>query len=93
MTDSKPKYFSLPDLRSGYHHIPLDPSTKEKSTFIVHSGQYQYLRMPFGLMNAPATFQCLMARVFQNMHFKSILCYLDDILIYSQTFDEHLQNL
>lgn len=93
MSDAKPKYFSLLDLRSGYHQIPLDPLTKEKSSFVVHSGQYQYLRMPFGLMNSPATFQCLMARVFQNMHFQSVLCYLDDILIYSQTFDKHLEHL
>lgn len=93
MADARPKYFSLLDLRSGYHQIPLDPLTKEKSSFVVHSGQYQYLRMPFGLMNAPATFQCLMARVFQNMHFKSVLCYLDDILIYSETFEEHLNHL
>lgn len=93
MTEAKPQLFSLLDLRSGYHQIPMDPLTKEKSSFIIHSGQYQYLKMPFGLMNAPSTFQALMARVFQNMHFKSVLCYLDDILIYSKNFDEHLIHL
>ena len=93
MTEAKPQIFSLLDLRSGYHQIPMDPLTKEKSSFIIHSGQYQYLKMPFGLMNAPSTFQALMGRVFQNMHFKSVICYSGDILIYSKNFDEHLIHL
>ena len=93
MTEAKPKYFSLLDLRSGYHQVPLDPATKEKSIFVTHSSQYQFLCLPFGLINVPATFQLLVSKVFHNMHFKSVLCYLDDILIYSATFDDYLKHL
>lgn len=93
MTEARPQYFSLLDLRSGYHQIPLDRSTMEKSSFVTHSGQYQYLRLPFGLSTGPSSFQCLMARIFHGINFKSVLCYIDDLLIYSQTFDDHIQHI
>lgn len=93
VTEAKPKYFSLLDLRSGYHQISLHPDSREKSSFITHQGQFQFRAAPFGLKNLPSFFQLLMSRVFQNLHFKSVLCYLDDILVYSQNFDQHLVHL
>ena len=93
MAEGRPKYFSLLDLRSGYHQLPLHPDTKEKSSFVTHEGQFQFRTSPFGLKNLPSFFQLLMARVFQNLHFKNVLVYLDDILIYSKSFDLHLVHL
>ena len=91
--ESKPKYFSLLDLKSGFHQIPLDPATKEKSSFVTHQGQFQHTTAPFGLKNLPSFFQLLMSRVFQNLHFKSLIVYMDDILVYSASFEQHLVHL
>lgn len=93
LADLRPSIFSVLDLKPGYHQIPLDPTTKEKSTFVTHTRQYQYLRLPFGLSNAPASFMSLMAHVFRGMTFKSVLCYLDDILVSSRNLQEHKRHL
>lgn len=93
LADAQPTIFSVLDLKSGYHQILLDPATKEKTTFVTHSGQYQFLRLPFGLSNAPASFMSLMAHVFKGMTFQSVLCYLDDILVFSKDFESHLLHL
>lgn len=93
MANVGPSYFTLLDLRSGYHQMPLDPATKHKSSFVTHSGQYQYLRLPFGLMNAPATFQALMATVFRGLTFQNVMVYIDDIVVYSQTWNDHMKHL
>ena len=86
------KYFSSLDLASGYWQIELDSTAREKSAFTTYDGLYQ-LRMPFGLCSAPATFQRVMQNVMAGLEWKSCFIYLDDVLVASKTFDEHLTHL
>ncbi|CAG2190886.1 unnamed protein product [Mytilus edulis] len=93
LADSKPELFSSLDLTSGFWQVPLDPSTKHKSAFITHKGVYEFNRLPFGMMNSPLTFQCLMTKVLKDLNFKIALVYIDDILIFSKNFEDHLNHL
>ena len=78
------KYFSSIDLAQGYHQVAMDESAIEKTAFRVGTGGlYEYLRMPFGLCNSPATFQRLMEACFTDENFEILLLYLDDILVFS----------
>ena len=65
----------------------------ERTAFVTAEGQWEYLRMPFGLCNAPASFQRMMNGVFSDMLSKNLLVYIDDVTIFSNTFEEHLRNL
>ena len=86
------KVFSSLDLRSGYYHIGLKDSTKPKSAFVLSSlGKYQFNRVPFGLVQAPAYFQKLINDVLKGCNFA--MGYLDDIIIYSRSEKEHLEHL
>ena len=85
--------FSSLDLKSGYWQIPLRETDKEKTAFITHRGQFQFNRVPFGLANAPSVFANLIAAVLSGLEYKICLAYLDDIIIYSNTVEEHLENL
>ena len=87
------KYFSTLDLASGYWQIGLSEKAKLKSAFCSTSGLYQFRVMPFGLTNAPATFQRLMERVLAGLQWNICLVYIDDIIIFSRTVDEHIQQL
>ena len=88
------KYFTKLDLRSGYWQVELRDSDKPKTAFQVGTmGFYEFNRMPFGLCNAPATFQRLMERCMGDLNLKDCLIYLDDIIIFSSTFEEHLERL
>ena len=89
----KVRWFSTIDLLSGYHQVAMAEEDAHKTAFITPFGLYEYVRMPFGLCNAPGTFQRLMQACLGDEFFSSLLCYLDDILVYSCTFEEHLLRL
>lgn len=87
------KYFSTIDLRSGYHQLEVAIEDRPKTAFNVPTGHYQYRRMPFGLKNAPATFQRLMDGVLRGLKPKQCMVYLDDVIIFSTTIEQHAQRL
>ena len=87
------KWFSTLDLRSGYWQVKMDPKDKEKTAFTSPYGLYQFTTMPFGLANAPSTFQRLMDLVLAGLHWEACLIYLDDVIVFGRTFEEHLERL
>ena len=87
------RFFSTLDLASGYWQVALDPETRDKTAFTTHKGLYEFQRMPFGLCNAPATFQRVMQSVLAGLEWKCCYVYIDDILVASSTFEEHLEHL
>lgn len=87
------RFFSSLDMISGYWQVEMNSSSKEKTAFVTHSGLYKFTIMPFGLFNAPGTFQRLMECVLRGLTWQIALIYLDDVLVYSRTFDDHLQHL
>ena len=86
------KIFSTIDLRSGYYHIGLTRESRAKSAFVVPMGKWEFSRTPFGLSQAPAYFQLLINKVLMECG-KFAMGYLDDIIIFSQTEEDHLDQL
>lgn len=83
------KYFSVFDLASGFHQIPMHEADAPKTAFSTPYGHYEFSRMPFGLKNAPATFQRLMDQVLTGLQGTELFVYLDDIVIYASSLTEH----
>ena len=84
------KFFTTLDLATGYWQVATDPSDQEKTAF---TGLYEFKKMPFGLVNAPVTFQRLMEVVLSGLTREGCLIYLDDVLVMGKTMEEHNENL
>lgn len=87
------QYFTTLDLASGFHQIEMDENDIAKTAFTSENGHYEYLRMPFGLKNAPATFQRIMDNILRGIQNEKCLVYLDDIIIFSTSLQEHVDRL
>ncbi|KAL4007870.1 hypothetical protein ACER0C_001722 [Sarotherodon galilaeus] len=87
------RWFSTIDLASGYNQVPVSEQDKPKTAFCTPFGLFEWNRMPFGLCNAPGTFQRLMQRMFGDQQCQSLLLYLDDIIVFSSSVSQHLQRL
>eukprot|EP00253_Pinus_taeda_P022234 PITA_22234 len=87
------KYFNKINLKSDYHQVPIKPFDVCKTAFKAKEGLFEWLVMPFGLMNSPATFMRLMDDILQPFTTSFVAVYLDDILIFSQSWEEHLHHI
>lgn len=87
------KYFTTLDLASGYHQIPLDEESVPKTAFVTPDGHFEFLRVPFGLANAPAVFQRAINRILGPLRFETAMAYLDDVLIPSVSIKEGIERL
>jgi O-acetyl-ADP-ribose deacetylase (regulator of RNase III)/transposase InsO family protein len=87
------RYFSTLDLASGYYNLKVKESDRHKTAFSTKFGTFEYIRLPFGLCNAPATFQRAMELALRGLTWKTVLAYLDDVIVLGKTFTEHLGNL
>ena len=86
-------YFTSLDLFSGYWQLGLHEEDKHKTAFICELGQFEFNRLPFGLVNSPSIFQRTMNKLFKSVLHQFVLCYVDDAIIYSRTIKEHLEHL
>ena len=87
------QYFTALDCNSGYWQIPVDPRDQPKTAFTCHEVVFEFNRMPFGLCNAPATFQRTVDILLSRYTWKSCLVYLDDIIVFSNTVEEHVTHV
>ena len=92
-TLSRSQWFSILDLLSGYWQVEVAEGDRDKTAFATQSGLFEFKVMPFGLCNAPATFQRLMDLVLAGVQWSHCLVYMDDIIVVGRSFKDHLQNL
>uniref|UniRef100_A0AB38Z266 Polyprotein n=1 Tax=Breu errantivirus TaxID=3078398 RepID=A0AB38Z266_9VIRU len=86
-------YFTTLDLKSGFHQIEVEEKDRPKTAFSTNKGHFEFIRMPFGLKNAPATFQRAMNSILNELIGRCCLVYLDDIIIFGSSLQQHLDNL
>jgi hypothetical protein len=87
------EWFSTLNLKSGYWQVDVHPDNREETALLTGQGLWQFTVVPFGLCNAPETFESLMEAVLRGLMHDSCLVYLDDVIIIGLTFQEHLLNL
>ena len=87
------RYFSTLECNSGYWQILVTEEVRHKTAFTCHVGCYEFFRMPFGLTNTPATFQRAVDLLISKYRWKSCLVYIDDVIVFSNMIDEHLQHV
>ena len=90
---SESTLFTMVDMTSGYHQVPVKESDIPKTAFVTKYGLFEFLRMPMGLKSSAQTFQRVMELALQGLQWSICLIYLDDVIIYSKTFDEHILRL
>ncbi|KAJ7991580.1 hypothetical protein DPEC_G00285340 [Dallia pectoralis] len=83
------RWFSVMDLKSGYYQVEMVEEDKHKTAFTCPLGFYEFNRMPQGVTNAPSTFQRLMEKCVGDLHLSEVLVFLDDVIVFSQTLEEH----
>ena len=86
-------YFSTLDLCSGYHQMPMAPRDREKTAFATPDGHFEFNVLPFGVCNGPSSFQRMMSVVLSGLQWQICLIYIDDIIVFGSTFEEHLLRL
>lgn len=87
------KFFTVLDIKWGYWHVPMYPPDIEKTAFTTADGHFEWLVMPFGLKNAPATFQRIIQKILGPLLFKNVINYLDDIIIFSPNMSQHIKDI
>ncbi|KAG0441069.1 Retrovirus-related Pol polyprotein from transposon 17.6, partial [Dictyocoela muelleri] len=85
--------FSTLDLKSGYHQLRVRSEDRHKTAFMTKKGVFEWKRLPFGLINAPFTFQKVMTKIFEDYLYKFVLVYIDDVVIFSKSAKEHLKHI
>ena len=90
---NRPKYFSTFDLQSGFHQVPLDEASRDKTAFLTHFGKYRYRTMPQGISGAPNSFQSLIDALLKGIQYKYALAYIDDICCFSPDFATHMKHI
>ena len=87
------KWFSSIDATSGFFQVQNHPNDMDKTAFVCDQGLFAFRVLPMGLRNSPATYQHLMVHIMSPLLYKTCLVYLDDCIVYSRTFEEHIQRL
>ena len=87
------KYFTKLDLKDGFYNIMIHPDDRHKTAFRTRYGHFEFVVLPMGLTNSPATFMRMMNRIFGSLYDKCVIAYVDDILIYSETLNQHLADV
>ena len=87
------KYFSIADLKSGYLNVPLNPESRQYMAFSTNRTKLQFKRLPYGMRSSASFFSCILSKILQSGLHKYLLCYVDDVIIFSHNFNEHLDHL